>query len=242
VFAGLLMAAAVMVALAPAGERRLLRLTGIDRGAGVAHLGALLRRLAGRVGVGPASRRRQARDRTRVIQALGSLAAELEAGLPPEEALMRSAAQHAASPQSAPPWSAWPQAAAAARWGGDVPAALDLDAESRPVLAQVAACWRVGAQGAGLAASVRQVAVTARAAEDVRVEVEGQLAGPRATGRMLALLPLVGLALGTMLGSDPLAWLTTTLPGRLCLLGGVLLTVTGAWWTGRIAASVERRL
>lgn len=229
--AGLLAAGAVMVALTPPAQDRLRRLASVQRG-GVVDLRALVDRLAGRIGVGPASRRRQARERTRAIQSLGSLAAELEAGLPPEEALQRSAGHP----------SAWPQAAVAARWGGDIPAALDLDAASRPVLAQVAACWRVGARGAGLAASIRQVAATARAAEDVRVEMEGQLAGPRATGRMLAILPLVGLVLGTMLGSDPLSWLTSTLPGRLCLLGGVLLTAAGAWWTGRIAASVERRL
>lgn len=230
--AGFLMAGAVVVVLRPRAQRRIERLAGVEGESEAVRLRSVVVRLGGRVGVGPASRRRQARERTLVIQALSGLAAELEAGLPPAEALQRSAGQ--------PP--SWPQAAVAARWGADIPTALDADAASRPVLAQVAACWRVGAQGAGLAASIRQVAMTARLAEDVRVEMEGQLAGPRATGRMLAVLPLVGLALGSMLGADPLAWLITTLPGRMCLLAGGLLTVTGAWWTARIAASVERRL
>ena len=60
----------------------------------------------------------------------------------------------------------------------------------------------------------------ARSSEDVRVDLEGQLAGPRATARMLALLPLVGIGFGMMLGSDPLSWLLGTTPGRLCLPGG----------------------
>jgi tight adherence protein B len=59
---------------------------------------------------------------------------------------------------------------------------------------------------------------------------------------MLALLPLVGIGFGMMLGSDPLAWLLGTTPGRLCLLAGLVLTAAGTLWTGRIAARVERLL
>ena len=59
---------------------------------------------------------------------------------------------------------------------------------------------------------------------------------------MLAVLPLVGIGFGMMLGSDPLAWLVGTMPGRVCLLAGMLLTALGMWWTGRIAARVERLL
>ncbi len=139
--------------------------------------------------------------------------------------------------------SVWPTALGAAQLGGDVVAALVVDARTDAVLRQLAACWQVGADtGAGLAASVGRLAATARAAEDVRVDLEGQLAGPRASARMLALLPLVGIGFGMLLGSDPLAWLLGTAPGRLCLLAGVILTAAGTVWTGRIAARVERLL
>jgi tight adherence protein B len=189
--------------------------------------------LAGRVGIGPATRRRRAHERLRVIQALGALAAELEAGQPPGTALERAGGRP----------SAWPAALAAVTMGGDAAQALGVDAQEHEVLRQLAACWQVGAgSGAGLAVSVGRLAATARAAEDVRVDLEGQLAGPRATARMLSLLPLVGIGFGIMLGADPLAWLLGTVPGRLCLLAGVVLTGLGALWTGRIAARVERLL
>jgi tight adherence protein B len=192
-----------------------------------------MRMLVGRVGIGPASRRQRAGERVRAIQALGALAAELEVGQPPRDALRRAA--------GTPP--VWPVTLAALQMDGDVLSALAEDARRAPLLRQLAACWQVGAEsGAGLAASVGRLAATARSAEDVRVDLEGQLAGPRATARMLAVLPLVGIAFGAMLGSDPLAWLLTSAPGRLCLLAGVTLTGAGTWWTGRIAARVERLL
>lgn len=192
-----------------------------------------LRAIAGRIGVGPASRRRRAAERVRVIQALGALAAELEAGQAPDEALRRSCGE--------PP--VWPTALAALQLDGDVPAALEDDASTAPVLRQLSACWRVAADsGAGLASAIGRLAESARQAENVRVDLEGQLAAPRATARMLAGLPIIGIGFGVMLGADPITWLVATTVGRACLVGGALLTVVGMWWTGRIAASVERLL
>ena len=192
-----------------------------------------LARIAGRMGVGPASRRRRAVQRMHVVRALATLAAELEAGQPPREALRQAAGD--------PP--AWPRALASLRFDGDVAAALEADADDRPVLAHLAACWRIATDtGTGLAAAVARLAESARTAEDARVDLEGQLAGPRATARLLALLPAVGIGFGVLLGSDPLGWLLTEPLGRICLGLGVLLTSAGAWWTGRIAASVERLL
>ena len=78
--------------------------------AGPAMLDRLRRRgvrIVGRVGLGPASRRRRARERVRVIQALGALAAELEAGQPPRAALRRAGGEP----------SVWPVAHAAVRHG-----------------------------------------------------------------------------------------------------------------------------
>lgn len=137
----------------------------------------------------------------------------------------------------------WPTTAAAIRVGEDVAKALARDARERPALHYLAACWEVSATtGTGFAAAVTRLAASARAAETVRVDLEGELAGPRATARMLALLPLIGLGFGLVLGSDPLSWLLTTVPGLACLTTGLALTALGAVWTGRIAAAVERLL
>jgi tight adherence protein B len=183
--------------------------------------------------IGPARRRRESRERLRVLQALGALVAELEAGQPPSHALAAAA--------GTPP--AWPATLGAVIGGGDVPAALRVDGARHGVLIPVAACWQVAVDsGAGLAAAVATVVASARAAEDVRVQLEAELAGPRATARTLSLLPLAGVGFGVMLGADPLGWLRGTTPGRACLGAGVLLTILGAAWTGLIARSVERRL
>ena len=190
-----------------------------------------VRRLRPRLG--PAARRRAAAERSRTVQALGALAAELEAGQPPLAALIGAGGEP----------SVWPSTSMAARLGDDVCAALEHDAGQRPALGQLAACWRVGtATGSGLAAAITRLAASARATEAVRVQLEAQLAGPRATARMLAVLPLVGIGFGMMLGSDPLAWLLGTPVGLGCLTAGIALTGAGVTWTGRIAVSVERLL
>lgn len=183
--------------------------------------------------IGPAARRRQARRRIGVVHALAGLAADLQAGQPPMSALIDAGG----SP------SVWPAAAGAARLGDDVTRGLTVDGECEPVLRQLAACWQVAIEsGTGLAASVTQLAASARAAEDVRVQLEAELAGPRATARTLALLPLVGVAFGVMMGADPLGWLLGSSAGWFCLVMGAALTAVGTWWTGRIAAAVEAML
>ena len=229
----LLVAAAVVVLLPAMPDERTRRICGPVPEGSAARWQQRAARIGGRIGMGPASRRRRAAQRMQVVRALATLAAELEAGQPPREALRRAAGD--------PP--AWPRALACLRLGGDVAAALEADADGRPVLAHLAACWRVAAEaGTGLAPAVVRLAESARTAEDARVDLEGQLAGPRATARLLSLLPAVGIGFGSMLGSDPLGWLLTESLGRICLAIGVLLTAAGAWWTGRIATSVERLL
>ena len=186
-----------------------------------------------RIGFGPAARRRSARERARTVQALGSFSAELESGQAPTAALLGSGGEPCV----------WPTAAAAVRLGEDIASALTYDAKARPALIPLAACWSVSVStGTGLASAVARLATSARAAEAVRVDLEGELAGPRATARMLALLPVIGVGFGVLLGSDPLTWLLTTPAGLICLVAGAGLTALGTAWTGRIAASVERLL
>lgn len=175
--------------------------------------------------------RRRREQRMRAIEALGALAAELKAGAPPQRAL-RDTGEFA-----------WPFACGAVRFDGDVAAALRRDAEMLPILAPLAACWAVSAQqGSSLEISVSRLVDQARITEDVRVQLEAQLAGPRATARILMLLPGFGIAMGMMMGVDPLGWLLGTIPGLACLIAGCALAAFGYWWTSRIVAGVEELL
>jgi tight adherence protein B len=168
-----------------------------------------------------------------MVHALAALAAELSAGQPAATALIAAGG----SP------SAWPGAAAAAQLGDDVVAALHDDARAWSVLRSLAACWQVSIEsGTGLAEAVSALAESVRSAEDTRVQLEAELAGPRATARTLAVLPVAGIGFGMLLGGDPVGWLVGTSPGLLCLMGGIALTVAGYVWTGRIAARVEAML
>lgn len=183
----------------------------------------------------PGARRRKAARRQAVIEAVGSWAAELRAGQAPLVGLARAFGDTRFIPR----------ALAASAWGGDVALALRADAQSLDdaTLRGLAACWAVASDtGAGLADSLDRLAASARHEEDIRVQLQAHLAAPRATARMLAGLPVLGLLLGMGLGGDPLAWLLSTVPGLACVIGGVGLTAAGLWWTARIARNVERAL
>ncbi|MBG6092429.1 type II secretion system F family protein [Actinomadura viridis] len=104
----------------------------------------------------------------------------------------------------------------------------------------LAACWRIGAERGGALATVLDGLATAlRDEEAQRQEIATQLAGPRATARLLAGLPLLGLGMAAALGANPLAFLFGTLPGLGCLSAGVGLDLAGLWWTRRLAHAAE---
>lgn len=103
--------------------------------------------------------------------------------------------------------------------------------------AGVAAGWalaqRTGAPLADvLAAAVRGL----RRDLATAAELEAALAAPRATARMLGVLPLGGLVLGELVGAGPLRVLATTRPGQLCAVGGAALLALSHWWMRRLVA------
>lgn len=134
-------------------------------------------------------------------------------------------------------------AAAASLWaeaGLPAGAALIRAAPSRPDRAVVAmsvaldVCDRAGAPTADV---LDGLARALRAQEAARQDREVALAAPRATASVMSVLPVAGLALGALLGADPLAVLLTTVPGRACLVAGACLWSAGRWWTGRLVAA-----
>ena len=182
-----------------------------------------------------AGHRRARRNRSRVREAVAAVAAELRAGQPVRQALERGCA----------PADVARRARSALEWGGDIPEALRAEAAAPgcDLLASVAACWSVAeGRGAGLASALERLVDADRAADEVRTQLDAHLAAPRATARMLATLPLLGLVMGMAFGGDPVGWLLGSLPGRACLLGGLGLIALGLLWTSRIVARVERLL
>jgi tight adherence protein B len=181
----------------------------------------------------PTGRREATRRRAAVIELCSALGAELRSGAAARDAL--TAASHDVPGVDR-------LAAVAAAPHGDVAQALRATAElpGGAGLRRLASCWQVSERsGSGLASSVARLAATLRDEEQVRREVAAQLAGPRATAVLLALLPAFGLAMGSALGADPLAVLVGTPLGQGCLALGLLLETAGLLWTARITRRAE---
>ena len=179
-----------------------------------------------------------AHERAGALDALSLLGAELRSGRPAADAL-EAAAGLAVGRIGA----ALRGAAGAVRLGGDVGAALSVEGSAVPeVLRGLAACWLVcSTAGSGLAAGVERLEEGLRAAEAQRRAIESELAGPRATAGVLAVLPVAGLALAAALGARPLHVLLHTPVGLACLLGGLLLDGAGVLWTRRLVANAVLR-
>ena len=223
------LASAIWLLVTPHRDDRIARVTSGEPADAMARMRAHLDMIT----IGPWAQRRRVLTERHQVQALAALAAELRVGQSPGQALV----QAAGSP------SAWPAAQRAAESGGDVSGALQRDANGCGPLVSLAVCWQASLRhGAGLADAVDRLAVSARASMEVRAALAAELAGPRATARVLMLLPVIGVMLGVVMGAEPLAWLFGTGPGWICLVGGVSLTALGFWWTSRISARVEAGL
>ncbi|MFD0684097.1 type II secretion system F family protein [Actinomadura fibrosa] len=166
------------------------------------------------------------------------MAAELAAGRTPEEAFTAAATvldQHVSLqlltsrplPSGRPPEIPDHLASLAERPGAEG-------------LRLLAACWRIGSERGGTLATVLDgLAAALRDEEAQRQDVTVQLAGPRATARLLAALPLLGVGMAAALGAHPLSFLCGSVPGLACLAAGIGLNATGLWWTRRLAISAE---
>jgi tight adherence protein B len=170
--------------------------------------------------------------RTEVANACSVIANQVRVGRIPAEALVVAAEDAAvlAVPSRVQ------------RTGGDVVGAL-LDQAAAPGcqgLRDLARAWRVGTStGAPMADLLDQVAKALRADQAVERTVGSELAGPRATGKMMAVLPLCGIGLGYVLGGDPIGFLVGGPLGWGCLVGGAALAAAGVLWIEWLARQVS---
>ncbi|WP_375426625.1 type II secretion system F family protein [uncultured Friedmanniella sp.] len=175
-----------------------------------------------------ARRRRAERARLAVAEAASVLAANLRVGLVPAQALAVAAV-------SCPVLE---EGRATLGMGGDVPARWRRQAvgEGFGGLRELARAWQVsGISGASLTGTLEEVAAGLAADQSLRSVVGSELAAPRATGKLMAALPALGIGMGYLIGGDPLDWLAGSHAGWACLILGVGLACTGVLWIENLA-------
>ena len=178
-------------------------------------------------------RRAAERSRVEVARSCSVLAAHLRVGQLPGEALALAAVD---SPLLR-------DARDAHQLGGDVARVWRQQAgrAGHAGLRDLARAWQVSVQtGAPMAGPLEQVAASLSADQSLRSVVDGELSAPRATGKVMAVLPACGIGLGYLLGGDPIHWLLGGPLGWGCLLGGIVLACLGVLWIEALARQATR--
>jgi tight adherence protein B len=227
--------------------RRRLRTHGVPRGPGRLHP-----RRAG-LGAGRHSER-PAEEFQHAAILVGQLAALLRAGRTPEQMWRQAAAAYRVGERGSADLTPrmLRSAAMAADLGRPVAAALraavgDRDPSSPRAAGAVPGIWRsvaacieaAEASGSALADVLERLAAQLEADADAVAARAVALAGPRATAKVLSVLPVAGLGLGMLMGADPFGLLLSTPLGAMCLGLGAALTVAGRWWSDRLVRSAS---
>ena len=154
---------------------------------------------------------------------LAAVAAALRAGAPPAVAWQRGWGVR--SDEGVPRWD-------------DLVARCDGDPS---VAAAVRAAARLaGASGAPPAVVLDRLAGVLADEAEIAGQRRAAMAGPRATARLLAWLPVFGVVLGAAVGADPVGVLLDGRGGTTLLLAAGLLTWTGRHWSRRLLDGAAR--
>ncbi|MBW0114941.1 type II secretion system F family protein [Pseudonocardia abyssalis] len=175
-----------------------------------------------------------------LASAITRMADELAAGAHPATALGGASADGPRARAVLAP------AAAASGLGDDVPAALRRGAGEHPEvtseIGRLAAAWALSDRcGVPLAELLAGAAADLGWRVRFAARVRAELAGPRATALVLTALPALGLALGQLVGADPIGVLRSGLLGQALLVVGVALAAAGVAWTEHILRAAVPR-
>ncbi|WP_067858292.1 type II secretion system F family protein [Nocardia shimofusensis] len=186
--------------------------------------------------------RRGRRDRERgteslrLLDALEAVVGELRVGAHPSAAAEVAARESGGGAAA----RAFAVSAARSRLGGSGTDGLrDDESVISMELNRIADAWQV-AERHGLALAELLTAARADLAGRVRFRNRSAaaMAGARATATVLSGLPLLGLALGQLMGAQPLRVLLTTAVGDVLLPLGAAFVCAGLLWTDAITRKV----
>ena len=156
---------------------------------------------------------------------LQELAVLLGAGLTPDRALEEVATRR--SPESIP-GQIWGRRQRGETLGEAIRSSVT---EQSPAWRTVGAAWEVArVSGAPLSPALTSVAQGLRDQERTARLVQAELAAPRATLRLVSLLPLLAIAGGALGGVDTLSFLLGTTVGLTALAVGLLCLGLAWWW------------
>lgn len=112
-----------------------------------------------------------------------------------------------------------------------------LSADDESAWRSLAAAWRVATvSGSPLAPALRGFAETLRNREAAHRDIRIALAGPRATARIVMLLPVVAVLLGLLMGVDLVATISTPV-GAGAVAAGLVLIMMARGWMRRLVRS-----
>ncbi|MGC5024529.1 type II secretion system F family protein [Tsukamurella sp. DT100] len=182
------------------------------------------------------ARNRAARERmsrlSAILAGVEAMVAELSVGAHPAAACT-TAGRDADDPHVR---AVFAEMAGRAELGGDVAVGLRAHAGESAAWSRIAAAWETGTRhGIGMGELLASVREDLRARERYERRAHSALAGARATAQVLAALPVLGVAMGQLIGADPLGTLLGTGAGGVLLVLGTCLTCAGLLWSRAIA-------
>jgi len=218
--------------LGAAGAGGAVAVAGVMAGPGAAAVAIAVVQVGGCVSWvarGRLTRRSCARLRADVVHAGELIAGLLRVGRVPGDALAEAAADAPVLTRAAAEVAVGGEAASALRHAVVLP--------GHEGLRDLAAAWELSVRtGASLAPALDAAAARLACDHEIARVVETELAAARLAGRMLAVLPVVGLGLSFLLGGDPFGFLMGGPAGWVCLNVGVALACAGVMWIEIVAA------
>ncbi|MFI6870682.1 type II secretion system F family protein [Nocardia sp. NPDC050406] len=181
--------------------------------------------------------RRRAAELGRLVDGLEVVIGELRVGAHPSVAA-ETAAQEISGESS----RAFAVSAARSRLGGS---GADGMRDPKSVVAEelfrIADAWRVADRhGLALAELLTAARLDLLGRKRFHARTQAALAGARATATVLSCLPLLGIALGQLMGASPLRVLLTSSAGTVLLPLGTALACLGLLWTDSITRKALR--